>query len=342
MDRVSVIIPAHDAAPTLRACVMSVMGGTLVPHEVIVVDDASGDETPSLMRELQAEYPETLVYIRSPINRGPAAARNLGTAKASGGFFFFLDADTWLDPSALERFVETIADCDAVCGVYSPDPLNRGAVPRYKATVDHFHFSRAGVIDYDGFSGYCAGVRAEAFRAIGGFDESLAAGQDYENEDFGYRLSEAHRTLINPGIMARHHFPDGATLTRLYFRRVSQWAQLFWKRRRFESAGDATASTGLATLAILGAVIGLAAAPFVGFLPSLAMLALWALGYGRLFVWVLRHKARDLPITVLLAAYFSLVISLGAVWGSLRHFAGLPATGLADVSEPARAVGRDG
>ncbi len=316
-ESVSFVIPAYNVAGTLRKCVESILAGSCVPSEIIIVDDGSTDGTAEIVSALEQADCDRVRSLRMVKNLGPAAARNAGAALARGTLLFFLDADTQLDRNALEQFEHRIREADAVCGVYDPVPLNKGLVPEYKAHLDSFHFSRRGITEYDGFSGYCAGVRASAFAETGGFDENLVAGMDVELEEFGYRFSREHRTLLDPSIRARHCFPAFGKLTRLYLRRVSQWTGLFLQRRRFERAGDATASVGLATISM---PLAISCLPLAWFWPPAwllfgGLLATWGLGYRRFFGYVwLKRRSRLLPFVVL-NGYFSCVVALGAAWG---------------------------
>jgi len=91
---VSVIIPARDAALTIRRAIASVLAQSYTPIEVIVVDDGSRDETAEVVRAL-AERDVRLIRLQD--NRGAAAARNVGIEAASGEIVAFQDADDeWL------------------------------------------------------------------------------------------------------------------------------------------------------------------------------------------------------------------------------------------------------
>jgi glycosyltransferase involved in cell wall biosynthesis len=93
--RISVVIPAYNAARFLPRCLKSVFAQTLKPEEVIVVDDGSSDNTAGLAAELGAT-----VLIRP--NQGPAASRNAGIRKASSEWIALLDADDMWAPEKLE------------------------------------------------------------------------------------------------------------------------------------------------------------------------------------------------------------------------------------------------
>ena len=93
--RVSVIIPAFNAAVTLPSCLDSFMDGTV---EVIVVDDGSTDGTAEIVRK---SYPS--VRLLQQPNRGVSAARNAGLDVATGDYVTFVDADDQLSPGALKK-----------------------------------------------------------------------------------------------------------------------------------------------------------------------------------------------------------------------------------------------
>jgi glycosyltransferase involved in cell wall biosynthesis len=91
---VSVIVPTHNRAPVLGRALHSVLGQTGVPLEVIVVDDASTDDTPQV---LQAFSTPPLRCLRLPARQGAAAARNAGIRLSRGAWLAFLDSDDeWL------------------------------------------------------------------------------------------------------------------------------------------------------------------------------------------------------------------------------------------------------
>ncbi|MEA1922992.1 MAG: glycosyltransferase family 2 protein [Pseudomonadota bacterium] len=102
---VSVIIPCYRAAATIARALASVAAQSQSPHEVIVVDDASDDDTCKILKGLVKEYTEGwLKVFFLEKNRGPAAARNYGWERASQPWVAFLDADdTWhVDKLALQ------------------------------------------------------------------------------------------------------------------------------------------------------------------------------------------------------------------------------------------------
>lgn len=97
---VSVIIPTHNRAELVRRAIASVLHQTLVPDEVIVIDDGSTDHTP----EVLAAYGPPVKVLQQP-NSERSAARNHGLSVAQGDLIAFLDSDDFLAPTSIERRV---------------------------------------------------------------------------------------------------------------------------------------------------------------------------------------------------------------------------------------------
>ncbi|MER6103172.1 glycosyltransferase family 2 protein [Streptomyces sp. NPDC001832] len=104
---VSVIIAAYNAMPYLTRCITSVAEQSIGRDalEVIVVNDGSTDGTPQELERLTGVHPGLLRVIHQENSGGPSAPRNVGLDQARGQFVFFLDADDYLGPEALERMV---------------------------------------------------------------------------------------------------------------------------------------------------------------------------------------------------------------------------------------------
>lgn len=100
---VSAVIPCFRCVRTLERAVASVAGQTVLPQELILVDDGSGDETRSLMTLLQSRYtPGWIRLVLLDANAGAASARNAGWDLAQGEYVAFLDADDAWHPRKIE------------------------------------------------------------------------------------------------------------------------------------------------------------------------------------------------------------------------------------------------
>src|SRR5690242_17952923 len=95
-------MPVYNGLATLGRALGSVFAQTLGGIEIIVVDDGSTDGSAAELDRLAASH-DNLVVIHQPNSGGPGGPRNTGLARARGEYLFFLDADDWLGPEALER-----------------------------------------------------------------------------------------------------------------------------------------------------------------------------------------------------------------------------------------------
>jgi len=100
-DRISIVLPTRNRAALLRQALLSIRAQTWPRRELIVVDEASTDDTAAL---LAREFGEAKV-IRHDVAKGPSAARNTGTAAAQGDWVFFWDDDDLMHPTHLESLL---------------------------------------------------------------------------------------------------------------------------------------------------------------------------------------------------------------------------------------------
>jgi hypothetical protein len=100
--RVSVVIPAYNAASVLPRALDSVCAQSTNEWELIVVDDGSTDATPAVLADYSRRLGSRMRVVRQT-NRGASAARNAGIDIAEGEFVAFHDADDEMQPTKLER-----------------------------------------------------------------------------------------------------------------------------------------------------------------------------------------------------------------------------------------------
>jgi glycosyltransferase involved in cell wall biosynthesis len=94
-------VPAHNSACYIEQALSSVEQQTFADWDVVVADDASSDDT----ADIAARFAPRVACVRSDTNVGPAAARNLALAAATGELVAFLDADDYWMPEFLERHI---------------------------------------------------------------------------------------------------------------------------------------------------------------------------------------------------------------------------------------------
>ncbi len=107
--KMSIVIPAYNAAKFLPECIESLVDQTFFDvygeesMELIFVDDKSTDETLDILRKYEKQYPTKMKVIENPVNGGPGGARNLGISKASGVYIGCADADDIVNITMFEK-----------------------------------------------------------------------------------------------------------------------------------------------------------------------------------------------------------------------------------------------
>jgi uncharacterized membrane protein len=173
----SFVIPAYQAASTIGAALESAFAQTHPAHEVIVVDDGSSDDLDAAL----APFGDRIELIRKP-NGGVASARNAGIGAASGEFFVVLDADDHCDPGRLEALAELASarpDLDLITTDIRLTVAGKPVGVFRDQTPFEFEDQRTAIL-WSCFPGGWPAVRLARLREIGGFDESLRTGEDWD------------------------------------------------------------------------------------------------------------------------------------------------------------------
>ncbi len=217
---VSVIIPLFNGHALTRACLRS-FAETTPSHryELILVDNASSDQTCSLLESLPAD----IRIIRNEKNLGFAAACNQGARLSSGKYLLFLNNDTELEREWLEPLIETAEKDPSIAAVGSKLLFPDGTIQHAGVVIveDHkhhdlllarhvFHGQPADMPqanfqkEYQALTAACLLVRKAAFEAVEGFDEGYWNG--YEDVDLCFKLREKNwRLLYQPASQLVHH-----------------------------------------------------------------------------------------------------------------------------------------
>lgn len=107
---VSVVVPCYQCAATIGRAVESVLEQSVIPVEIILVEDCSGDETLEALQNLARTYPARLKVLQMTRNQGAASARNAGWLVATQQYVAFLDADDSWHPEKLQIQYEYMRD----------------------------------------------------------------------------------------------------------------------------------------------------------------------------------------------------------------------------------------
>ena len=188
---ISVVIPSYNSAAYLSEAIDSALNQTVLPLEVIVINDGSTDETPQILQRYQGR----IVAITQE-NRGLSGARNRGIAAATGELIAFLDADdVWL-PQKLEKQVACLEEHPRAGFVHTGAHWWNADTGEQSIRVNGNLHQLAGAC-YKEFFAYnrvtvsTIVVRRECLAAVGNFDEGIRrpTTQDY---DLCFRIARHH------------------------------------------------------------------------------------------------------------------------------------------------------
>ncbi len=263
--RITVVIPARNAAATLGDAVESALAQTLPPAEVLIVDDQSTDETPAVAREFAGR-----VRLLPGPGRGPGPARNVGIQVASSPFVAFLDADDLWVPTALERLHGALRSRPEA-GLAYGDVLLEGEEPSW---LERKQLAGSGPV-YPQLLQECfiltSAVMAprRVLLEAGLFDETASVVRGAEDWDLWLRIARIRslvrvdgivtRRRLLPGALSADHFElvrsrtyvlrkharlnRGGPVERLVERELGRWLMLLgqkhFDRREFREAGAA-------------------------------------------------------------------------------------------------------
>lgn len=191
MTTLAIVIPAHNAAPTIGACLSALAEVRAHAPTVLVVDDGSTDGTADIARRHGAD----VLTVPGPL--GPAAARNAGVATTAADLVLFVDADVVVTTEAVGRLVSAFASdrqLAAAFGSYDDRPHARNVVSLFKNLLHHFVHQQARERSTSFWAGFGA-IRREAFEHVGGFAADRYRRPSIEDIELGARLWRAGRPV---------------------------------------------------------------------------------------------------------------------------------------------------
>jgi len=174
--KISIVIPAYNAELYLRTAIESCLNQTCPPHEIVVVDDGSTDGTAAVA----ASFSGRVRLVSLPNNMGLPTARNRGVQASAGDWIAFLDADDWFLPDKLERQRRCAQENRQAVLIYTGFRI----IATDGSECDGRFFSPNELLPmlrYRNRMHVCSVMmRRDVFEAIGGFDPSLRAAEDWD------------------------------------------------------------------------------------------------------------------------------------------------------------------
>ncbi|MCC7208320.1 MAG: glycosyltransferase [Anaerolineae bacterium] len=247
-QRISVVITNYNYGRFIADAIDSVLAQTMPVDEIIVVDDASTDDSLHVLERYASQVKAKL--IRHPHNRGnPGATRNTGIAAATGAYIICLDADDMLEPTYVETCFNAIRGDIGIGVVYTGvQTLIHGTGQR----IVHHHwplqFSWVWSVAKKTPPNNCIPTaslfRRSMWERCGGYDESIRCGEDaaFWVKALGTGF-EARKCTEEPLFVYRRHGPSIST--------TRTWDDLSIYHRAYTGYKPLAAPTGEARIAAL-------------------------------------------------------------------------------------------
>lgn len=203
---ISVVLPTYNRSSTILHSLNSVLSQTLTDFEVIVVDDASTDNSIEILKSISNPK---IRCIRNETNRGAAYTRNVGVQNSSHELIAFLDSDDTWHPNYLEtqlcRYQKAEGRIQAqICHHTYHTPNG----PLVRPEGNNADLPRK-ILRYNFFTPQVMLIRRDVFLDLGGFDINCPALEDWE---FGIRFLERYNVgVIEENLVDIFHSENSLT-----------------------------------------------------------------------------------------------------------------------------------
>ena len=204
--KISIVIPTRNRRALLAETIDSILAQTLTNWELIVVDDASEDDTSSYVRGLGDER---VRVIRLEQHAERSAARNAGLDLAKGEFILFLDDDDLLIESGLQTHVDAFASCpSAIASVGSVEQFDERGTSSFTRLVRRRQARNIWPDVVLGWGATCGHsvFRTSAMRSVQGWNPTYSICEDHE---LWLRLSRLGPVVLSPDTVYRYRIHSG-------------------------------------------------------------------------------------------------------------------------------------
>ena len=236
---VSIIVVNWNGKEHLKDCFTSLKKQTYVPLELLLIDNASVDDSVEYVKE---HFPMVSVFMNSE-NRGFGGAVNRGVEKAKGEYILFLNNDLYLDERCVEKMVDMV-EGEGV-GAIVPKILyfdNKNRINSFGNLINYLGLACPKYIDEEDKATVeveetaCGGIfliKKNLFKEVGGFDQEFF--MYHEDHDLSWRIRLLGKKLmVNPGAVMYHKYHFGKSPKKFYYSEKNR-LQLLLKNYRVKT-----------------------------------------------------------------------------------------------------------
>lgn len=228
LPSVSIVIPAYNEARIIRRCIIAALHQTVAPHEIIVVDNLSTDDTVEVVRDLMGEFPQSGIrLVHQSLHQGIIPTRNYGFNAATGDVIGRIDADSIVDHEWVEAVQTVFADEEVMAAT---GPVSYHDMPLRKLGLEADNKVRRFVSslaqDYQFLFGSNMAIRRSAWEAIATEVCYDPDNQMHEDIDMSIHLSQHDLKVVYAptmvGGMSARRLRDSPKEYRHYVRRFER------------------------------------------------------------------------------------------------------------------------
>ena len=218
--KASVIITTHNTEKYLFKCIDSIINQTLPDIEIIIVDDASTDNTPKIAENLALQY-DNILFLPLSISCGPGGARNKALLQATGEYISFIDSDDWVDLNYLEMMYNMAKQLNAdivTCSLMREYDYNISS-PLYKCKYDQDYVLsgetafRIMTNEYNYGIKFLPSALNKIYKKTFLTDNSLKFPENiyFEDQPFSYSCTlAANKVICIPNVVYHHYKRSGS------------------------------------------------------------------------------------------------------------------------------------